>query len=86
MINAYSLAAEILAGTLDENYPIMKQGPINDHDSLKRDLDNSSIVNTDTVSYDRYMAEKNRVKYKKNEILELKAEIEVLKALVRDKY
>lgn len=86
MINAWSLAAEVLEGTLDETYPIMKQGPINDHDNLKRDLDNSAIVNTDTVSYDRYMAEKNRVKYQKNEILELKAEIEVLKALVRDKY
>ena len=86
MINAWSLAAEILEGTLDQNYPIMKKGPINDHDNLKRDLDNGAIVNTDHVSYERYMVEKNRVKSQQNEILELKAELAVLKAMIRDKY
>jgi len=86
MINAWSLAAEVLEGTLDETYPIMKKGPVNDHDNLKRDLDNGAIVNTDQVSYDRYMIEKNRVKAQKTEIIELKAEIALLKAMIRDKY
>tara|TARA_B100001109_G_scaffold64792_1_gene53011 strand:- start:27 stop:284 length:258 start_codon:yes stop_codon:yes gene_type:complete len=85
MINAWSLAAEVLNGTLDETYPIMRKAPINDHDNLKRDLDTGAIVNTDTVYYEKYMAEKNRVKAQKNEIIELRAEIELLKALMRDK-
>ena len=85
MINAWSLAAEGLAGTLDETYPIMKTAHINDRDDLKRDLDTGAIVNSDTVYYQKYMAEKNRVKSQRNEIVELRAEIEVLKALIRDK-
>ena len=85
MINAWSLAAEVLEGTLDETYPIMKTAPINDRDDLKRDLDTGAIVNSDTVYYQKYMSEKNRVKSQRNEIVELRAEIEVLKALIRDK-
>ena len=85
MINAWSLAAEVLEGTLDETYPIMKKAPINDRDDLKRDLNNGAIVNTDTVYYEIYMAEKNRVKTQRNEIVELRAEIELLKAMIRDK-
>ena len=63
----------------------MKTAPINDRDDLKRDLDTGAIVNSDTVYYQKYMAEKNRVKSQRNEIVELRAEIEVLKALIRDK-
>ena len=85
MINAWSLAAEVLEGTLDETYPIMKKAPINDRDDLKRDLNNGAIENTDTVYYEKYMAEKNRVKTQRNEIVELRAEIELLKAMIRDK-
>ena len=85
MINAWSLAAEVLEGTLDETYPIMKKAPINDRDDLKRDLNNGAIVNTDTVYYEKYMVEKNRVKSQRNEITELRAEIELLKAMIRDK-
>ena len=86
MINAWSLAAEVLEGTLDETYPIMKKAPINDRDDLKRDLNTGAIVNTDTIYYEKYMAEKNRVKSQRNEITELRAEIELLKAMIRDKY
>ena len=85
MINAWSLAAEVLEGTLDETYPIMKKAPINDRDDLKRDLNTGAIVNTDPVYYEKYMAEKNRVKTQRNEIVELRAEIELLKAMIRDK-
>ena len=85
MINAWSLAAEVLEGTLDETDPIMKKAPINDRDDLKRDLNNGAIVNTDTVYYEKYMVEKNRVKSQRNEIVELRAEIELLKAMIRDK-
>ena len=85
MINAWSLAAEVLEGTLDENYPIMKKAPINDRYDLKRDLNTGAIVNTDTVYYEKYMVEKNRVKSQRNEIVELRAEIELLKAMIRDK-
>ena len=85
MINAWSLAAEVLEGTLDETYPIMKKAPINDRDDLKRDLNNGAIVHTDTVYYEKYMVEKNRVKSQRNEIVELRAEIELLKAMIRDK-
>ena len=42
-------------------------------------------MNTDTVYYEKYMAEKNRVKTQRNEIVELRAEIELLKAMIRDK-
>ena len=86
MINAWSLAAEVLEGTLDKTYPIMKKAPINDRDDLKRDLNTGAIVNTDTINYEKYMAEKNRVKIQRNEITELRAEIELLKAMIRDKY
>ena len=85
MINAWSLAAEVLEGTLDETYPIMKKAPINDRDDLKRDLNNGAIVNTATVYNEKYMLEKNRVKSQRNEIVELRAEIELLKAMIRDK-
>ena len=85
MINAWSLAAEVLEGTLDETYPIMKKAPINDRDDLKRDLNTGAIVTTDTVYYEKYMVEKNRVKSQRNEIVELRAEIELLKAMIRDK-
>tara|TARA_B100000427_G_scaffold69860_1_gene56221 strand:+ start:24731 stop:24922 length:192 start_codon:yes stop_codon:yes gene_type:complete len=63
----------------------MRKAPVNDHDNLKRDLDSGAIVNTDHVSYERYMVEKNSRIRQQNEIIHLKEEIEILKAMIRDK-
>lgn len=63
----------------------MKKAKVKDHNNLERDLKTQAIVNTDTVAYEKYMAEKQRVLNQKNEIEELRAEIAVLRAMILDK-
>ena len=63
----------------------MKRAKVKDHNNLERDLKTQAIVNTDTVAYEKYMAEKQRVLNQKNEIEELRAEIAVLRAMILDK-
>jgi hypothetical protein len=53
--------------------------------SLERDMKSQAIVNTDTVAYEKYMAEKQRVLAQKSEIEELRAEIAVLRAMILNK-
>lgn len=63
----------------------MKKAKVKDHNNLERDLKTQAIVNTDTVAYQKYMAEKERVLSQKREIEELRAEIAVLKAYILNK-
>lgn len=63
----------------------MKRAKVEDHKDLERDLNSKAIVNTNTVAYEKYMAEKQRVKQQKTEIEELRAEIAVLKAMMLNK-
>jgi len=63
----------------------MKKAKVKDHNNLERDLKTQAIVNTDTVAYEKYMAERQRVLNQKNEIEELRAEIAVLRAMILDK-
>ena len=63
----------------------MKKAKVKDHNNLERDLKTQAIVNTDTVAYEKYMAEKERVLSQKREIEELRSEIAVLRAMILDK-
>lgn len=63
----------------------MDRAKVQDHSSLERDLETGAIVNTNSVAYQKYMAEKERVLNQKNEIEELRAEIAVLRAMILDK-
>lgn len=63
----------------------MKKAKVKDHNNLERDLKTQAIVNTDTVAYEKYMAEKERVLSQKREIEELRSEIAVLKAYILNK-
>lgn len=63
----------------------MKRAKVKDHKGLERDVESQAIVNTDTVAYEKYMIEKNRVLAQRNEIEELRAEIATLKAMMLNK-
>jgi hypothetical protein len=63
----------------------MKRAKVKDHKGLERDVESQAIVNTDTVAYEKYMIEKNRVLQQRNEIEELRAEIATLKAMMLNK-
>lgn len=63
----------------------MKKAKVKDHNNLERDLKTQAIVNTDTVAYEKYMIEKNRVLAQRSEIAELRAEIATLKAMMLNK-
>lgn len=63
----------------------MKRAKVKDHKSLERDVESQAIVNTDTVAYEKYMIEKNRVLAQRSEIAELRAEIATLKAMMLNK-
>lgn len=63
----------------------MKRAKVEDHSNLERDLNTTAIVNTDTVSYERYLNERNtRLRYE-TELRELRAEIEILKSFLLNK-
>lgn len=63
----------------------MDRAKVQDHSNLERDLETGAIVNTNSVAYQKYMAEKERVLSQKREIEELRAEIAVLKAYILNK-
>ena len=63
----------------------MDRAKVQDHSSLERDLETGAIVNTNSVAYQKQMAEKERVLSQKREIEELRAEIAVLKAYILNK-
>lgn len=63
----------------------MKRAKVKDYKGLERDIKSQAIVNTDTVAYEKYMMEKERVLSQKREIEELHAEIAALKAMILNK-
>jgi len=63
----------------------MKRARVKDHKGLERDMKSQAIVNTDTVAYEKYMMEKERVLSQKQEIEELRAELATLKAMFLNK-
>jgi hypothetical protein len=64
----------------------MKRAKVENHSNLERDLYTQAIVNTDLVAYEKYINEKNtRLRYE-HELTHLRSEIEVLKAMLLNKY
>ena len=63
----------------------MKRARVKDYKGLERDMKSQAIVNTDSVAYEKYMMEKERVLSQKQEIEELRAELATLKAMFLNK-
>ena len=63
----------------------MKRAKVVDHTNLERDLSTTAIVNTDTIAYERYMRDKESRLDTKNELNDLRSEIELLKSLLLNK-
>ena len=58
--------------------------PVEGHTTLGRDPSSNAIINTDTTQYDAYIKARNAAKNKDRTLQEMKAEIDELKALVKD--
>ena len=58
--------------------------PVEGHAALGRDPSSNAIINTDTTQYDAYIKARNAAKKKDRTLQEMKAEIDELKALVKD--
>ena len=63
----------------------MKRAKVVDHKNLERDLSTTAIVNTDTIAYERYIRDKESRLDTKNELNDLRSEIEQLKSLLLNK-
>lgn len=63
----------------------MKRARVKDYKGLERDMKSQAIVNTDSVAYEKYIMEKERVLSQKQEIEELRAELATLKAMFLNK-
>ena len=57
---------------------------VKDHPHLYRDEDTGAIVNCDNISYDRYMSKVKRKKSEKEELNNMKKDIEEIKNLLKD--
>ena len=53
-----------------------------DHPKLKRDVKTTAIVNVDEAAYERYINDRNVRLKQKNEIDDLRHQIDVLKDLI----
>ena len=53
-----------------------------DHPKLKRDVKTTAIVNVDEAAYERYINDRNVRLKQKNEIDDLRHQIDVLKNLI----
>ena len=53
-----------------------------DHPKLKRDVKTTAIVNVDEAAYERYINDRNIRLKQKNEIDDLRHQIDVLKDLI----
>ena len=58
--------------------------PVEGYTTLGRDPSSNSIINTDSTQYDAYIKARNAAKKKDRTLQEMKAEIDELKALVKD--
>jgi len=59
-----------------------KKIKVEDHPKLKRDVKTTAIVNTDETAYERYINDRNVRLKQKNEIDDLRHQIDVLKDLI----
>jgi len=59
-----------------------KKIKVEDHPKLKRDVKTTAIVNTDETAYERYINDRNLRLKQKNEIDDLRHQIDVLKDLI----
>tara|TARA_B100001989_G_scaffold135732_1_gene96131 strand:- start:660 stop:872 length:213 start_codon:yes stop_codon:yes gene_type:complete len=59
-----------------------KKIKVEDHPKLKRDVKTTAIVNVDEVAYERYINDRNARLRQKNEIDDLRHQIDVLKDLI----
>ncbi len=57
---------------------------VKDHPHLYRDEDTGAIVNCDSAGYDRYMNRVKRKNSEKEELNNMKKDIEEIKALLRE--
>ncbi len=57
---------------------------VKDHPHLYRDEDTGAIVNCDNVAYDRYISKLERKKAEKEELNNMKKDIEEIKNLLKD--
>tara|TARA_R110002020_G_scaffold69974_3_gene181800 strand:+ start:6054 stop:6257 length:204 start_codon:yes stop_codon:yes gene_type:complete len=57
---------------------------VKDHPYLYRDEDTGAIVNCDNISYDRYMNRVKRKNSEKEELDNMKKDIEEIKNLLKD--
>lgn len=57
--------------------------PIDDHKNLFRDENSGAIVNSDTYEYLQYVKIKNEKKRQKNEIEDIKKELDEIKLLLK---
>lgn len=58
--------------------------PVEGHKNLFRDENSGAIVNCDTVSYQNYIKMRNDRKKQKEQIDDLKKEIDEIKSLLRE--
>ena len=63
----------------------MKRVKVEDYSNFERDLYTQAIVNTDLVSYEKYINEKNTRLTYETELREFRSEIEILKSLLLNK-
>ena len=57
---------------------------VKQHPHLYRDEDTGAIVNCDNIAYDRYMSKVKRKNLEKEELNNLKKDIEEIKNLLKD--
>jgi len=58
--------------------------PIEGHNNLFRDKSSGAIVNSDTIEYNQYIRMKNERQRQKDEIAELKSDVQQIKNLLME--
>ena len=58
--------------------------PIEGHNNLFRDETSGAIVNSDTIEYNQYIRMKNERRRQKDEIAELKSDVQQIKNLLME--
>ena len=58
--------------------------PIEGHNNLFRDESSGAIVNSDTIEYNQYIRMKNERQKQKDEIAELKSDVQQIKNLLME--
>ena len=58
--------------------------PVEGHPNLFRDDQTGAIINCDTVGYNQYVSSRDRMNNQKQELKELKSEINEIKKLLKE--